>query len=97
MSFLTTFKGKVDPERDGLLSICASSEYTSYAAQTDSRIKALATVSAAYTGRMIPNGGLHEENNKEDPRTIAAALQAAAQWCTAAVDVSLSTLRIFKQ
>lgn len=86
VSFLTTLKGKVAPERIGVLGICASGGYTSYAAQSDGRIKALATVSAACVGRMTRNGGLHKENNKEDPKAIAGALQAAGQWRTAAAN-----------
>lgn len=82
VSYLTTLKGQVDPERIGVLGICASGGYSSYAAQSDLRIKALATVSAACVGRMIRNGGLHKENNKENPEAIAGALQAAAQWRT---------------
>ncbi|KAJ9299779.1 hypothetical protein DTO271G3_2663 [Paecilomyces variotii] len=82
VTYLTTLKGKVDPSRIGVLGICASGGYTSYAAQSDSRIKALATVSAACVGRMTRNGGLHKENNKEVPEAIAGALQAAGQWRT---------------
>lgn len=82
VSYLTTLKGKVDPDRIGVLGICASGGYTSYAAQSDSRIKALATVSAACVGRMTRNEGLHKENNKEVPQAIAGALQAAGQWRT---------------
>ncbi|KFY01003.1 hypothetical protein O988_02978 [Pseudogymnoascus sp. VKM F-3808] len=82
VSYLTTLKGKVDAEKIGVLGICASGGYTSYAAQSDSRIKALATVSAACVGRMTRNGGLYEKNDKENPEAIAGALQAAAQWRT---------------
>ncbi|KNG87083.1 X-Pro dipeptidyl-peptidase (S15 family) protein [Aspergillus nomiae NRRL 13137] len=80
VTYLSTLKGKVDPSRIGVLGICASGGYTSYAAQSDSRIRALATVSAACVGRMTRNGGLHKENNKEVPQAIAGALQAAGQW-----------------
>ncbi|KAJ5087546.1 hypothetical protein N7456_011162 [Penicillium angulare] len=82
VSYLTTLEGKVDPSRIGVLGICASGGYTSYAAQSDSRIKALATVSAACVGRMTRNGGLYKENNKELPEAIAGALQAAGEWRT---------------
>lgn len=80
VTYLTTLKGKVDPDRIGMLGICASGGYTSYAAQSDIRIKALGTVSAACVGRMTRNGGLYESNNKESPDAIAGALKVAGDW-----------------
>ncbi|KAE8371907.1 Alpha/Beta hydrolase protein [Aspergillus bertholletiae] len=85
VSYLTTLKGKVDASRIGLLGICASGGYASYAAQSDSRIRALATVSAACVGRMTRNGGVHE-HLKENAQAIAGALQFAGQWRTNVAD-----------
>ncbi|KAK0763228.1 hypothetical protein N5P37_004214 [Trichoderma harzianum] len=97
VTYLTTLKGKVDPERIGVLGICASGGYTSYAAQSDIRIKALGTVSAACVGRMTRNGGLYGSNNKESPEAIAGALKAAGDWRTAhANDTKAQAPRMFE-
>ena len=82
VSYLSTLKGQVDPARIGVLGICASGGYTSDAAQSDARIRALATVSAVCVGRMTRGGGVHEDQIRENPAAIVGALQGAAQWRT---------------
>lgn len=79
VSYLTTLSGRVDADKIGLLGICTSGGYASYATQSDSRIQCLATVSAACVGRMTRCGGVHP-HHRENPQAIATALEAAGQW-----------------
>ncbi|KAM0522442.1 hypothetical protein ACHAPE_002032 [Trichoderma viride] len=56
VTYLTILEVTVDPTRIGVLEICASGGNTSSAVQSDTRVKALGTVSAASQSRTMPRG-----------------------------------------
>ena len=61
LDFIVNYKG-VDRGRVGILGICGGGGYTLRAAQTDKRIKAVATLSAFNTGIVRKNGFLDSQD-----------------------------------
>lgn len=78
VSYLTTL-AEVDPDRIGVLGICASGGYGLVAAATDHRIKALATVSAVDIARQFRLGA----DGTQDVAVFQGLLDAAARARTA--------------
>lgn len=78
VSFLNTIE-KVDPQKIGVLGICASGGYGVAAAATDKRIKAIATVSGVDVGRLFSKGA----DGKRSPDVIHGMLDVAADDRTA--------------
>ncbi|MFJ6740561.1 alpha/beta hydrolase [Streptomyces sp. NPDC091279] len=78
VSFLTT-RDDVDPERIGVLGICASGGYALAAAATDHRITAVGTVSAADIARQFRYGA----DGAQEPGVLQGMLDAAAAARTA--------------
>lgn len=74
VDFLTT-RNDVDRNRIGVLGICASGGYAVHAAETDLRMKAIATVSMADLGDMFRNG----LGRQQDPETLRSFLSQVAE------------------
>jgi uncharacterized protein len=79
VTYLTT-RDDIDPARVGALGICASGGYVPFAAQTDHRIRAVATVSAMDIGDYLRNG----LGRTQDPAVLNDMLDAAGALRTAA-------------
>ncbi|MEW2128927.1 alpha/beta hydrolase [Streptomyces sp. NPDC005435] len=78
VTYLTT-RDDVDPARVGALGICASGGYVPFAAQTDHRVRAVATVSAADTGDLFRRG----LGRTQGPEVLQAMLDQAGALRTA--------------
>ncbi|GHB11352.1 hypothetical protein GCM10010330_76790 [Streptomyces tendae] len=80
VSFLLT-RTEVDPERIGMLGICASGGYALCATAGDHRVRAVATVSGVDIARQFRLGA----DGTQDPAVFQAMLDAAAQGRTVTV------------
>ncbi|TSD92874.1 alpha/beta hydrolase [Skermania sp. ID1734] len=78
VSFLTT-RADIDPERIGAMGICASGGYVPFAAQTDHRIRAVATVSAVDIRSLLVEG----LGRTQGPEVLQALLDKAGELRTA--------------
>jgi fermentation-respiration switch protein FrsA (DUF1100 family) len=75
VTYLTSRKD-VNPDKIGVLDICASGGYAPFATQTDLRIKACATSVAACVGTMARRGFDKDSSNMD---ALKAQLEAAAK------------------
>lgn len=100
IDFISTFKG-VDSERLGILGICGGGGYTLKAAQTDKRLKAIATLSMFNSGLVRRNGFLDSQISSIQSRLEEASKAREKQALgeilyTGAAPVKLSEAELAK-
>lgn len=100
VDFISNFNG-VDKNRLGILGICGGGGYTLKAAQTDKRLKAIATLSMFNTGLVRRNGFLDSQKSsiqtRLDEASKARAKQALGEILyTGAAPVKLSEAELAK-
>ena len=100
IDFISTFKG-VDNNRLGILGICGGGGYTLKAAQTDKRLKAIATLSMFNSGLVRRNGFLDSQISSIQTRLEKASKARAKQALgeilyTGAAPVKLSEAELAK-
>lgn len=93
VTYLTTLD-IVDPERIGVLGVCASGGYVPFAAQTDKRMKAVATVSGIDLGTLYSEGFGHT-NGTMMPGLADQLLEAGRQRTREELGAKPNTTRIF--
>lgn len=100
VTFLSTLDGDVDPERIGVVGICASGGYAIFASQTDVRMKAVATVVGVCLGGMHRNS-LRDDSGNINPETLHQRLSFAAQEriseAKGGKPAAFSTLDVFEE
>lgn len=84
VSYMSTLENIVDPLRIGVLGICASGGYVPFAAQSDPRMRAVATVSGVCFGDLTRNGNQGDTGGATTPEQLAGLLKMSADARTAA-------------